>query len=171
MGVRRCSDEQEFFSKEPGVETHILPVKWLTKIIWNLTFFSLIPVLAVLQFTRAYFGQTLKGRDGLPFNFTWTFSGVADAAEWGIKESGVNAFTTDGKILSLKNTGQQTFHKSGYYGRVTGTWIPGQVLFAFNAVNRNDINTYLCILRADSVQNSDQFDLVHLTVEGNNGYF
>ncbi|KAM7437881.1 39S ribosomal protein L41 [Porites harrisoni] len=105
------------------------------------------------------------GRAGSPLNFTWTFSGVADAVEWGIKESGVNAFTTDGKILTLSNDGSKTFHKSGYDGRVTGDRMPGQVVFAFNALNRNDINTYLCILRADSAKDSDQFDHVHLIVE------
>ena len=110
------------------------------------------------------------GRAGSPLNFTWTFSGVADAVEWGIKESGVNAFTTDGKILTLSNDGSKTFHKSGYDGRVTGDRMPGQVVFAFNALNRNDINTYLCILRADSAKDSDQFDHVHLIVEGNHGY-
>ena len=111
------------------------------------------------------------GRDGLPFNFTWTFSGAVYAVEWGIKKSGVNDFTFDGKILSLKITGEKIFHKSGYSGHVTGTWISGQVVFAFNAVNRNDMNSYLCILRADSVQDSDQYDGVHLTVEGNHVCF
>ena len=110
------------------------------------------------------------GRAGSPLNFTWTFSGAAAAVEWGIKESGVNAFTQDGKILTLSNDGSITFYKSGYDGRVTGYWMSGQVVFAFNALNRNDINTYLCILTAGSVQDSDQFDHVHLIVEGNHGY-
>ena len=111
------------------------------------------------------------GRDGLPFNFTWTFSGVAGSIEWGIKKSGVNVFTANGKILSLKNTGEKVFHKSGYDGRVTGNWMSGQLVIEFNAVNRNDTNSYLCILRADSVQDDDQFDGVHLIVEGNHGLF
>ena len=113
----------------------------------------------------------MTGRDGLPFNFTWTFSGAASAIEWGIKKRGVNDFTSDGKILSLKKTGEEIFHKSGYDGRVTGKWMPGQVVFKFNAVSRNDMNSYLCILRADSVQNSDQYDGVHLIVKGNHGWF
>ena len=115
--------------------------------------------------------QTLKGRDGFPFNFTWTFSGAASAAEWGIKESGVNDFTSGGKILTLKKTGEKTFHKSGYDGHVTGTWVSGQVVFAFNAVNRSDKNSYLCILRPDRVQDAAQYDGVHLIVEGNHVCF
>ena len=107
----------------------------------------------------------------MPFNFTWTFSGAALAIEWGIKKSGVNDFTSDGKILSLKNTGEKIFHKSGYDGRVTGNWLSGQVVFEFNAIDRDDGNFYLCILRPDSVQDSDQYDGVHLIVEGNHGWF
>ena len=107
----------------------------------------------------------------MPFNFTWTFSGVALAIEWGIKKSDVDDFTSDGKILSLKNTGEQIFHKSGYDGRVTAKWISGQVVFEFDAVNRNDMNSYLCILRAEGVHDSDQYDGVYLIVEGNHGWF
>lgn len=107
----------------------------------------------------------------MPLNFTWTFSGSASVIEWGIKKTGVNVFTSNGKILSLKNTGEKIFHKSGYSGHVTGTWIPGQVVFAFNAVNRNDMKSYLCILRADSVRDDDQYDGVHLIVEGNHVCF
>ena len=107
----------------------------------------------------------------MPFNFTWTFSGVASTVEWGIKKSGVNDFTSDGKILSLKNTGEKIFHKSEYYGHVKGTWISGQVVFAFKAVNRNDLNSYLCILRPDSVQDAAQYDGVHLIFQGNHVCF
>ena len=107
----------------------------------------------------------------MPFNFTWTFSGAALAIEWGIKKSGVDDFTSDGKILSLTNTGEQIFYKSGYDGRVTGNWMSGQVVFEFNAINRNDMNSYLCILRSNSVQDDDQYDGVHLIVEGNHGWF
>ena len=111
------------------------------------------------------------GRDGLPFNFTWTFSGAAGTIEWGIKESDGDAFTNDGKILSLKKGGQQDFLNSRYDGRVTGYLMSGQVVFAFNAVSRNDVNTYLCILRAASARDSDQYDHIHLIVEGNHGWF
>ena len=107
----------------------------------------------------------------MPFNFTWTFSGAASAVEWGIKKSDGDAFTPGGKILSLSSGGTKTFHKSGYDGRLTGHWISGQVVFAFNAVNRNDANTYLCILRSSRPQDSDQYDHVRLVVEGNHGYF
>ena len=110
------------------------------------------------------------GRDGLPFNFTWAFSGAAGAIEWGIKESDGDAFTKDGKILSLKGGGQQDFLNSRYDGRVTGYRMSGQVVFAFNAVSRNDVNTYLCILRAASARDSDQYDHIHLIVEGNHGW-
>ena len=89
----------------------------------------------------------------------------------GIKGSGANVFTPDGKILSVSSDGTETFHKSGYDGRLTGYWISGQVVFAFNAININDANTYLCILRADTAQDSDQNDHVRLVVEGNHGYF
>ena len=106
----------------------------------------------------------------MPFNFTWTFSGVAISVEWGIKKSDGDAFTPDGKILSLSSDGTKTFHKSGYDGRLTGHWISGQVVFAFHAVNKNDANTYLCILRSSRPQDSDQNDHVRLVVEGNHGY-
>lgn len=107
----------------------------------------------------------------MPFNFTWTFSGVASAIEWGIKKSDTDFFTSNGKILSLRSDGTKIFHKSGYDGRLTGHWISGQVVFAFNAVNRNDANTYLCILRSSTPMDSDQNDHVRLVVEGKLGYF
>ena len=112
----------------------------------------------------------MMGRDGMPFNFTWTFSGAAGGIEWGIKESGVNAFTKDGKILYLNRGGQQNFLNSRYDGRVTGYWMSGQVVFAFNTVSRNDVNTYLCILRAVSPRDPDQYDHIHLIVEGNHAW-
>ena len=107
----------------------------------------------------------------MPFNFTWTFSGVAALIEWGIKERDVDAFTPNGKILSVSSDGTKKFHKSGYDGRLTGHWISGQVVFAFNAISRNDANTYLCVLRSSRPRDSDQKDHVHLVVEGNQGYF
>ena len=112
----------------------------------------------------------MMGRDGMPFNFTWTFSGAAGGIEWGIKESGVNAFTRNGKILSLKTDGQQEFLNSRYDGRVTGYRMSGQVVFTFNTINRSDMNTYLCVLRAAGARDPDQYDHVHLIVEGNHGW-
>ena len=136
----------------------------------NCCFCSLISVLAVSNFKRPYLGQTLNGRAGSPFNFTWTFSGVAGIIDWGIKESGVNAFTRNGKILSLKTDGQQEFLNSRYDGRVTGYRMSGQVVFTFNTINRSDMNTYLCVLRAAGARDPDQYDHVHLIVEGNHGW-
>ena len=111
------------------------------------------------------------GRAGSLLSFTWTFSGFAGTIDWGIKESGLRTFTTGGRILSLKTNGQQDFLNSRYGGRVTGYRTSGRVVFTFNAVNRSDMNTYLCILRAASSRDSDQYDHVQLIVEGNHGWF
>lgn len=108
----------------------------------------------------------MKGREGSPVNFTWEFSGDAITAEWGIKKSGANDFTSPGKILTVRNGGSQTLHNINYAGRVTGDLMSGQVVFAFNAVKSEDMNTYLCILRAGSAQGRDQYDYVNLIVEG-----
>ena len=136
----------------------------------NCCFCSLISVLAVPTFTGPYLGKTLNGRAGSPFNFTWTFSGDVGTIEWGIKESGLNDFTKNGKILSLKTGGQQQLLNSRYDGRVTGYRMSGQVVFTFNTVNRSDMKTYLCVLRAANPRHPDQYDHVHLFVEGNHGW-
>ena len=97
--------------------------------------------------------------------FTWTFTGNPGVIEWGIKGADDNAFETNGKILTL-TSGAQTFINPAYDGRVSGNSQSGQVVFTLKAITRNDVKSYLCILRS-GFGGSDKFDHVELIVEGN----
>ena len=131
--------------------------------------YYIISVLADSQFTKPYQGQTITTRVHSTVNFIWTFTGNPYEIDWGIKGAAVNDFEANGKILSLTGDGQ-TFINRGYYGRVNGSWSgnsnSGQVVFTLTAINRNDMKSYRCILRAGFGE-SDNIDDVQLIVEGN----
>ena len=71
--------------------------------------------------------------------------------------------------MSIKN-GVQNLNNQEYDGRVNGSRSgnsqSGQVVFTLTAINRNDMKSYRCILRAGFGE-SDQVDDVQLNVEGN----
>ena len=130
-----------------------------------------VSVLATIQFTSTYQGQTIRGTAGTSVNFTWRFSGNVGAIHWGLKKVGSqNIFEGNSPLLSLDKSGKTTFTHQGYTGRVsgsrTGNSSSAQVIFTLSSITINDAKPYLCILRA-GFGGSDQYDYVQLAVDGN----
>ena len=130
-----------------------------------------VSVLATIQFTSPYQGQTIRGTVGSSVNFTWRFSGNVLAVSWGIRKAGSqNVFEGNSPLLSLDIYGNPSFTHQGYTGRVNGSRTGdssfAQVIFTLRSITINDAKPYLCILRA-GFGGSDQYDYVQLVVEGN----
>ena len=114
------------------------------------------------------------GTVGSSINFSWTFVGDPVTIKWGIKKAGANDFESNGLILSVAKDGTQRVENQGYNGRVngirSGNSQSAQVVFTLRAIEMNDMESYLCLLRG-GFGDSDQFDYFKLVVEGNYSCF
>ena len=135
----------------------------------------MVPVLHFLggqiSFTAKYDGNTVTGLVGLSINFTWSFSGDVDAADWGIKRAGLPILENNGILVSVKKNGlvSGTAVPSVYIGRVDGTGNTsfGQVIFTLSSIRKSDERYYGCMLTPTDSFDVLRFDSVYLAVEGN----
>ena len=110
----------------------------------------------------------MRGLAGSSVNFTWGFSGNVGDIQWGLKESGINDFKTNGILVKLQ--GNNKVLLSGppeYNGRVSGSRSSDQAVFTLSSITKVDERSYGCILEpARGSFDSSRFDIVHLVVEG-----
>ena len=142
-------------------------------IIFSINIRYLIFVLAVLQFTQTYQGESIMSRVGSSVNFTWTFTGDPSTIDWGIRNrDGSNSFESNEPILSVDRVGSQTVLNQKYNGRIngirSGNSQSGKVVFTLRNVTMKDMELYLCMLVA-GFGDSSQYDDVKLVVKGNYG--
>ena len=125
-------------------------------------------VEGLLQFTSPYNGWTGRGLAGSSVNFSWHFFVNVGDVQWGLKESGIHDFESNGMLVKMQSN-KQVFLSGPpeYNGRVSGRRSSGQAVFTFSSITKVDERFYGCRLEpARGLFDFSQFNIASLVVEG-----
>ena len=106
---------------------------------------------------------------GTSVNFTWSFSGDVDSVSWGLKHAGINSIQNNGVLVFMDKSGSVSVTiPPSYNGRVNGSGnvTSGLTIFTLSPIKMSDERFYGCVIRPHYAFDNEQFDAVHLVVEG-----
>lgn len=85
----------------------------------------------------------MRGLAGSSVNFSWHFSGNVGDVQWGLKESGIHDFESNGILVKMQ-ANKQVFLSGPPEdnGRVSGSRSSGQAVFTLNS-NTNLMSDFM----------------------------
>ena len=106
---------------------------------------------------------------GTSVNFTWSFSGDVQSVSWGLKHARINIIQNNGVLVFMDKSGSVSVTiPLAYNGRVSGSGnvTSGLAIFTLSSIKKSDDRFYGCVIRPSDAFDYEQFDAVHLVVEG-----